>query len=136
LFLHRFPNEAGLQLLLKYGSRWLDINAMDSEGFTPLHIACRGGVSPTMIELLVHYGSHMDSVDVHGRTPVSYTKEESIIQLLTPRSNVHHLKCLCARVIAKDDLKRSLMDLLPSDLTKFVVLHDARRTRQIKFSLY
>jgi ankyrin repeat protein len=89
---------------------------MDSEGLTPLHIACRGGASSTMIELLVHYGSHLD------------TKEESIIRLLTLRSNVHHLKCLCARVIAKDDLKRSLMELLPSDLTEFVVLHDANRT--------
>ena len=127
-FLHRFPNEAGLRLLLTYGSRWLDIDVMDSQGSTPLHIACRGRASPTMIEFLMHYGAHLDSVDAHGRTPISYTKRESIIKLLTPQSNVNQLKCLCARRIATEDLQSSWMDLLSTKLKKFVLLHDPRRT--------
>ena len=117
-----------LRLLLTYGSRWLDIDVMDSEGSTPLHIACRGGASPTIIELLMHHGCHLDSVDARGRTPISYTKRESIITLLTPQSNVNQLKCLCARLIATEDLKGILMDLLPTDLKKLVLLHDTRRT--------
>jgi Ankyrin repeat len=126
--LFRFPNKAGLRLLLTFGSRWLGINAMDSQGSTPLHIACQGEASHTMIKLLIHHGSHLDSVDTWGRTPVSYTKDENIIQLLTPRSKVDELKCLCARFTAKEDLKSSLMDMLSADLKKFVRLHDARRS--------
>jgi hypothetical protein len=81
-----------------------------------------------MIELLVHYGSHLDSIDTQRKTPVSYTKNERIIQLLNSQSRVDQLKCLCARVIAMDDLKSSLMDLLSTKLKKFVLLHDANRT--------
>ena len=124
----RFPNEAGLRLLLTSGSRWLDVNAMDWQGSTPLHIACQGEASPTIVELLLRWGCHPDSVDARGRAPVSYTEDESIIQLLTSSSRVDQLRCLCARVITKDDLKRGLMELLPSELKKFVLLHDARRT--------
>jgi hypothetical protein len=101
---------------------------MDGYGCTPLHIACQRGLSPALIELLVHHGSHLDSVDVGGQTPVSYTKDENVIKLLTPRSNVAQLKCLCARAIAKQDLKSSLVDLLSTKLKKFVRLHDAGRT--------
>ena len=111
-----------------YGSRWLDIDAMDSQGSTPLHIAVRGGASPKMIELLVHHGCHLDSVDGRGRTAVSYTEDTSIIQLLTPQPQVDRLKCLCARLIAKEGLKSSFMDPLSTNLKKFVDLHDARRT--------
>jgi hypothetical protein len=106
----------------------LDIDAMDSQGLTPLHRACRGGASPTMIELLVHHGSHLDSVDARGRTSSVYTEEKKIIKLLTPRSKVDQLKCLCARLTAKQDLDGSLLASLPSDLKKFVLLHDANRT--------
>jgi ankyrin repeat protein len=106
----------------------LDIDAMDSHGSTPLHIAYRNGASLTIVELLLRFGCHLDSVDAHGRTPVSYTKDESIIQLLTPRSKVDQLKCLCARLAAKDDSKSSFIELLPSALKKFVRLHNADRT--------
>jgi hypothetical protein len=117
-------------LLLTCGSRWLDLDAIDSQGLTPLHRACRGA-SLTVIELLLHHGSHLDSVDVRGRTAVSYTEDESIIHLLTPPSKVDQLKCLCARAMAKHDLENGLKDVLPSKLKKFVLLHDERRSRQM-----
>jgi hypothetical protein len=125
---HRFPNEAGLRLLLTCGNRWLDVDAMDWYGSTPLHIACQGRASPTMIELLLHHGCHLDSVDARGKTPVFYTDDEIVIGLLTPRSNVDQLKCICARLIANADSKSSLVDLLSTKLKKFVRLHDPRRT--------
>jgi hypothetical protein len=106
----------------------LDIDAMDSQESTPLHTACQGEASPTMIELLVHHGSHRDSVDGHGKTAISYTADMNAIKVLTPRSKVDQLKCLCARLTSKEDLDGSLLGLLPTKLKKFVRLHGVRRT--------
>ena len=126
--LYRFPHEASLRLLLTYGDRWLDIDDRGSGGSTPLHIACLHGADQAIIELLVRSGSHLDSVNEAGRTPISYVGAKNIIQLLTPPLKTDRLKCLCARLVARQGLKTSGIKELPCQLQKFVFLHGVSRT--------
>ncbi|XP_047119929.1 ankyrin repeat domain-containing protein 27-like [Schistocerca piceifrons] len=47
------------------------INSCDDRGFTALHVACMFG-RPTMVDLLLKYGSNVNACDYSGSTPVHY----------------------------------------------------------------
>ena len=124
MVLFRFPNKSALQLLLACGSHWLDLDAVEySGGNTPLHLLCMNSDNPDIVELLLKSGCHTDCVNRDGQTPFDYI-EDSDLQALDPsRKNPSKLKCLCARLIAKERLDMDGLVALPSALKKFVVLH-------------
>lgn len=47
------------------------INSCDDRGFTALHVACMFG-RPTMVDLLLKYGSNVNACDYSGSTPLHY----------------------------------------------------------------
>lgn len=47
------------------------IHSCDDRGFTALHVSCLFGL-PTMVDLLIKYGSIVDATDYSGSTPLHY----------------------------------------------------------------
>ncbi len=124
MIFYRFPNESGLQLILACGSRWLDIDAIEStHGNTPLHIICGNTRDRKIIELLLNAGCHMDCVNKDGYTPVDYIEDKETRALLIPKSIPSNLKCLCARIIANKQLNTECLGVSRSNLNKFIIMH-------------
>jgi len=124
LIFYRFPNESALRLLLACGSRWLDIDAMESShGNTPLHIICANTRDREIIELLLNAGCHMDCVNKYGIIPVDYIKDEETRARLIPKPIPLNLKCLCARIIANKQLNTECLGVSRSNLNKFIIMH-------------
>ena len=124
MVLFRFPNKSALQLLLACGSRWLDLDAVEHfSGNTPLHRLCMDSDNPDMFELLLKSGCHTDCVNKEGRTPFDYIDDPDLKALDPSKKNPSKLKCLCARLIAKERLDMDRLGALTSVLNKFVVLH-------------
>ena len=111
----RLPDESALRLLLICGSRWLDINAIESSyGNTPLHLICQGTEDRIIIELLLNSGCHIDCVNKERKSPIKSTPSQ--------------LKCLCARIIANQRLNIDILGSSTSVLSKFVLLHGGSLT--------
>ena len=123
----RFPNESGLRLLLACGGRWLDLDAVESSGNTPLHIICQRNKDPEIIKLLLRCGSHVDCVNKNGKTPFDYLNGEQIKALFPTRASPARLKCLCARILVHKSFNTDTSNALTSTLKKFVLLHDCSR---------
>ncbi len=106
------------------GSRWLDIDAMESsDGNTPLHIICANTRDRKIIKLLLNAGCHMDCVNKDGHTPVDYVKDKETRALLIPKPIPSNLKCLCARIIANKQLNTECLGVSRSNLNKFIIMH-------------
>ena len=91
--------------MLACGSRWLDLDAVEhSGGNTPLHLLCMNSYNPDMVELLLKSGCHIDSVNKIGLTPFDYIEDSDLKALDPSRKNPSKLKCLCARLTAKERL--------------------------------
>lgn len=57
------------------------------EGCSPLHFACHFA-DPTMLELFLQFGSHIDLQDFHGRTPLHhcvFKKNDAVAKYLLKR---------------------------------------------------
>ena len=100
-----------------------EVNLVDDEGDTPLHIAVfseletssRRDVWLEVIDLLLQYGAHVDFVNSNRKTASD---------LLPPSVNVFEhvsLKCLAARAVRKHRV--SYRGILPTILADFVVKH-------------
>jgi ankyrin repeat protein len=117
-------------LLLACGSRWLDLDAIESYfGNTPLHIICKKNGDQEIIKLLLNSGCHMDCVNKDGKIPLDYVNDKETKGLFATKPIPDRLKCLCARIIADKRLNTDTADALTSSLKKFVFLHDNRRTQ-------
>ncbi len=117
-------------MLLACGSRWLDLNAIESSsGNTPLHIICKRNGDQKIIKLLLNSGSHMDCVNKEGKTPLDYVNDKEIKALFTAKPTPDRLKCLCARIIVNKRLNTDTSSGLTSVLKKFVLLHSSLRTQ-------
>ena len=53
------------EMLLQKGAL---VNAMDNEGFTPLHVAVRGHCPPTFCQVLIERGADVNAADKKGNT--------------------------------------------------------------------
>jgi Ankyrin repeats (3 copies) len=59
-------------MMVKGGQPWLDVNAHDAQGRTPLHIAARTGTVDEVEQLLLS-GADPSRVDIWGETPMHVT---------------------------------------------------------------
>lgn len=119
-----------LQLLLAYGSRWLDLDAAERVyGCTALHLACEQFDEPVIVKCLVNAGAHMDCVNYEGQTPIEYADNAAIAALLNIQKVPRRLKCICARLIVANRFDIDEHDLFTPYLHKFIVMHDQRKTK-------
>ncbi|CAF4251885.1 unnamed protein product, partial [Rotaria magnacalcarata] len=73
-----FPNGSALQLLPTCAYDWLDLDAAElRDGSTALHLACQQSNEPTIIKCLINTGAHIDCINLHGETPMGYTKKKA-----------------------------------------------------------
>ncbi len=116
-------------MLLACGSPWLDLDAIEYFGNTPLHIICKIGSDQKIIKLLLNFGSHMDCVNKDGKIPLDYLNDENIKALFTTKPPPDRLKCLCARIIVNQRFNIDTSSALTSTLKKFIFLHSSLRTQ-------
>ncbi|XP_026673893.1 protein fem-1 homolog B isoform X2 [Ceratina calcarata] len=120
----KFPCAATAKLLIHCGA---DVNAMDSNRNTPLHVIVgyREPISDfmtlyTIIMELIEAGAHMDTVNSSGKTPydaVTTGVAEIILRTQTKLS----LKCMAAKAVKTYNL--SYCGNVPRSLESFIELH-------------
>lgn len=100
---------------------------MDSDRNTPLHIHCQNQVDPKIVQILLHFGAHLDSINVKDRTIVDMVREKpTILSIVQPIVMPSKLKCLCAHLILKMNLNltREILDeTFSTTLKDFLLLH-------------
>ncbi|CAF1494051.1 unnamed protein product [Rotaria magnacalcarata] len=126
----QFPNVPALQLLLAYGSHWLDLDAAERIfGCTALHLACQQFEEPVIVKCLIHAGAHLDCVNDEGQTPIECADDIAIRALFNTQNVPRRLKCICARLIVDERLNIVEDDLFTPYLQKFILMHDHQRTK-------
>ena len=73
------------RLLLDRGAR---VDAADSRGRTPLHLAAGNGSAPAFVELLLERGADLEALDADGRSPLAravYNRRQEKVDLLLER---------------------------------------------------
>ena len=120
----RSSSESAIELLLVCGNRWLDLDGVESsDGKTPLHYICESSNNRRILELFLKSGSHNDCVDKRGHTPLDFIRDAEMKRIFLSERNPSKLKCLCARLVAKQRLNIDCLGSSASALKKFVVLH-------------
>lgn len=113
-----FPSLPVISLLLEVGS---DVNAVDAEKNTPLHIAA--GNKPCRAEvfsLLLRHGAHIDACNVDRKTPMQLIRGTTIYEIASPLEFTT-LQCLAARKIIKCAIPYT--GSIPQRLEQFVEMH-------------
>lgn len=90
---------------------------------TALHMICQGTRDEQIIKLLLDAGCHIDCVNKYGTGPMSYISDEKIRALFRPKQTPWNLKCLCARIIARNQSNTESLKVLSSKLKHFIILH-------------
>jgi Fem-1 family protein b len=103
-----------------------DVNALDIDRNTPLHILVRNMSSMNvfkMIDLLCDGGAHLDCVNNKRQTPLESVSIYRLktIEWLKTKITVFRLKCLCAQIIQRQQL--SYENSLSISLINFVQKH-------------
>ncbi|XP_043674739.1 protein fem-1 homolog B-like isoform X1 [Vespula pensylvanica] len=120
----KFPCAATAKLLVRCGA---DVNAMDDERNTPLHvIVCYKKATSDFMTLysiimeLIEAGAHIDTVNSNGKTPyesVATGVAEIVLRTHTKLS----LKCMAAKAVKTYNL--SYCGNVPRSLESFIELH-------------
>jgi Fem-1 family protein b len=102
LFHFRYPCLQTARILLQCGA---DVNAFDARKNTPLHIFTSNvsNCDESTVKLLCEGGAHLDYVNARGETPLDLATSPIIKQILKSQMQIK-LKCLCARLIRKNDV--------------------------------
>ncbi|KAG5326487.1 FEM1B protein, partial [Acromyrmex heyeri] len=120
----KFPCAATARLLIRCGA---DINAMDNERNTPLHIIV--GYSKAISDFatlhsiiidLIEAGAHMDTVNNRGHTPYDAVTTGVAKIILRTRTKLS-LTCMAAKAIKTYDLP--YRGNVPRSLESFIELH-------------
>ncbi len=105
-----------------------DVNALDTDANTPLHVLVRNVSSSTvlkMIDLLCDAGSHLDYVNNKRQTPfdsiATTIYRYKTIERLKSKMTVFRLKCLCAQIIQRQQI--SYENILSTSLVHFIQKH-------------
>ena len=126
---HRRNNSLldALKLLLNAG---FDVNAVNEEGDTPLHLAVmptlkarRSKLRPVLtgvMETLFNGGAHHDFVNNDGKTPMDMAKTDEARMILSERRKLE-LKCISARAVKKFGIP--YLGVVPKTLEKYVSMH-------------
>lgn len=109
-----------IQLLIDVGA---NVNALDMNNNTPLHIAAQNKPTTSVIKVLVENGAHLDIRNKFNQSPLDFLLKNSAILNDYHIYPLRHLslKCLCAQTITKNDL--DYKDCLPVEVSKFVKIH-------------
>lgn len=106
------------------GNPWLNLDAVESRhGGTALHSVCAQSGQREILEILLKSGSHRDCVDRYGHTPIDLINDVEMKSVFLCERIPSKLKCLCARLIAKQRLNIDRWESSTSALKKFLVLH-------------
>lgn len=109
-----------VQLLVECGA---DVNALDANGNTPLHIETKNKPNNAIIKYLIENHAHIDIKNQEGETPLDFLAENP--QLLSDNKiyPLQHLslQCLCAQAITRNNL--SYKNFLPKQVCNFIKIH-------------
>ncbi|CAF1155614.1 unnamed protein product [Rotaria sp. Silwood1] len=123
----RSPSLVVVQLLLFCQ---VSINAIDCHHYTPLHDLASNKFKKLtkekwndikiIFKLLIDGGAHLDAI-AQGKTPEDCTEHENLKSFFRMHSIQHSLKCLCSRMIQKNEL--NYRDCIPKPLHPFIEIH-------------
>jgi ankyrin repeat protein len=119
MFYFRYPCGCTVRTLLQCGA---DVNVTDAIQNTPLHVFLSSShrVNESILKILCDANPHLDYANVLGETPIDITSDPNIKQLLKKRMKLS-LKCLCARLIQKNNI--SFHGKVSNSLVTFVEKH-------------
>jgi len=113
-----FPALPVISLLLEVGA---DVNAVDGEKNTPLHIAAQNKpCRPEVFTLLLKNGAHIDACNAERKTPMQLIRGMSVYDIVSPLQHIS-LQCLAARRIVKSAIPYK--GSVPNRLEKFIEKH-------------
>ena len=129
-YLFSYPSVNTTRLLLTYGLRWIDLDAVDwIRSYTALHIISSDWGhydqenTTTIVEMLINVGAHLDCVNEHGQTPLDIAHKIETRTLLRSKQTPSRLKCLCARFITDRNLPYDHLWPAQTSLNTFMLLH-------------
>ena len=120
------------ELILQSDGADSAVNIVSIEGNRPLHCVTKSAclVGPQCLPLvlsLYESGAHIDAVDKHGKSAHDYLREADMtshLEQYIPSSPLH-LTCLVSRTIVKENIPYLEMNIVPTNLKKFIALHDS-----------
>lgn len=112
-----------VQLLVECGA---DVNALDANGNTPLHIETKNKPNNAIIKILIANHAHIDIKNQEGETPLDFLSEHP--QFLSDNQiyPLQHLslQCLCAQAITRNkSLSTSYKNFVPKQVCNFIKIH-------------
>ncbi|XP_046403614.1 protein fem-1 homolog B isoform X2 [Ischnura elegans] len=126
----RFPSSEVAMLLIRCGA---DINAMDRERNTPLHIVARDYATLDAIILaLIDAGAHIDTVNNEGKTPLEMASTSEAKSILRSHTNLS-LKCMAAKAVNGRVLKNQSSLEVPKALRTFIELHSVNARKELNW---
>jgi ankyrin repeat protein len=119
-----YPCPLTVRLLIGCGA---NVDVLDVHRNTPLHLVVQNNDVPEkvvpVVDILCQAGAHMDHVNSGGETPLELvaSDQNEVLQHLKETMGVRPLKCLCARLVQREDLHYETM--LPCALITYVQKH-------------
>ena len=119
----------------------MDVNVVNNERQTPLHLVCRQLPSPLryggrstqameiIAELLINNGAHIDAVDYLG-----YEVSRDLSRHYPRWSFSINLKCLAAKVILKHGVRYDHEKCVPAQMVAFIETHKPSIPKEYCFS--
>lgn len=127
----KFPCAETTKLLIQCGA---DVNAMDAERNTPLHIIVHYhkpisdfATLHSIIVRLTEAGAHIDSVNIRGETPLD-SASTGVAEIILKAQAKLSLKCIAAKAVKTFNL--TYQGHVPHALESFIELHGPGSIKQ------